>query len=249
MAAPPRRDGGVWPRPGSDGLRQTNFKRKLRRHHRHHFPMLLMIGTVASLVLRAPLSPRAQPIVASAVDANIEPLDIVRHQLSALQRGGDEDLAAFMQYCDPMGELCAAHDSSASDGPLALFKAKIRREPRWRRIGQRPLAALLHHKSADIIKGANKGYSDDSTFRVRVRVQPHFPDAPEAESEVLFDWLLRRSLVGSLSAPKTIWRVDQVSADFSGWSVSTGTPSTAAEVRDEDAARAAWLAENSRFDA
>ena len=170
-----------------------------------------------------------------------EPLEIVREQLSCLQRGEDEDLNKFMSFVDYEGPFAEQFYSSAPDGPIVLFRSKIRREPRWRRIGQRPVAALLYHKSADIIKGANKGFVDGSTFRVRVRVQPYFKDAPEAESAVLFEWLLKRQLVGSLAKPETIWKVDNIAADFSGWFVDADAGTHGRE--DEEAAKARMLEE------
>lgn len=170
-----------------------------------------------------------------------EPLDIIQSQLELLQRGADDDLRKFFSFCDLEGSFAARFANSSPDGPMTLFRSRIKREPRWKNIGQRPVAALLHHKQADIVK--TPGFLDDATFQVRVRVKPWFPDAPDAEAAVLFDWLLRRQFSGSLDRPELIWRVEDIAASFDGWAVDTGVPATAQwPVVDEAQAKAEWLA-------
>jgi hypothetical protein len=169
------------------------------------------------------------------------PLEIVQKQLNDLQTGDDASLNHFFSFCDREGAFANKFESSAPDGPIVLFKSKIRREPRWKSIGHRPVAALLHHKNAEIVKGSNKGYIDESTFKVRVRVEPYFPDAPDAESAVLFEWLLKRQIQGSVEQPTTKWLVEDILPDFGGWAVAKDLPPTAVPVVDEEAARQAWL--------
>jgi len=204
-------------------------------------PLSLSHRTNTNSAIRA-----RQSIMQSSVALDIEPLQIVPEQLDALRSGSDQDFTHFFQFVDPRGELARSHASSAPDGPVVMFRAKVRREPRWKSIGLRPHAALLKHKSSEIIRSRNKGYVDDDTFCARVRVLPFFPDAPSAESEVLFQWILRRQLTGSLGAPKLVWRVDDISADFGGWVVKKEVGDNAAPIPiAEAAAKAAWLA---RFD-
>ena len=40
-----------------------------------------------------------------------------------------------------------------------------------------------------------------------------------AESTVLYEWLLRRQVVGSVASPRAVWRVDDIKPDWQGWVV------------------------------
>ena len=178
------------------------------------------------------------------------PLQIVQRQLACLQRGDDHDFDEFFEYVDPKGAFAVAHATSASDGPVARLRWTMRREPRWKSIGSRPMAALLHHKAHEVVRGTNRGYVDESTFRCSAKVMPYFPDAPAAESTVTYSWLLRRQMCGTLANPETLWMVDQIEPVFGAWAVDDPISVGRQRVIDSDgvarsvdaaAARRAWI--------
>jgi len=152
----------------------------------------------------------------------LSPLSIVEEQIAAMQQGpDDESLNRFWSFVDPGGGLAAKHATSAAEGPVARFRQMMRysSHPRWKHIPKRPLAALLECRNVEIFKGSNRGFVDDQTFKVRVTARPYFPDVPDAESTVLYEWLLRRQVVGSVASPRAVWRVDDITPDWPGWVV------------------------------
>ena len=100
------------------------------------------------LALRASVVPSPPPsddgaLSSTAIhgpDPSLSPADVVLAQLELLQRGDNEALEECWKYVSPYGPLTDVHHSSA--GPCARFKWTIKREPRWRQIGSRPMAAL-----------------------------------------------------------------------------------------------------------
>ncbi len=152
--------------------------------------------------------------------SSYDPLEVIAAQLSALQVGSDEELDRAWEFVDPDGPLALAHSSSA--GARSRWKWEVRREPRWRQIGARPMAALFRHS----------GWSLTSVMEptphkciVRVRAHPWFPDAPHAESEATFQWELVKQPEASPAASSYevshpgCWLVHQIEADFGGWQV------------------------------
>ena len=173
------------------------------------------------------LSPGCVKVCAdgSTLRLPLEPLEIIQEQISALQQGpDDESLARFWSFVDPAGALSAAHDTPAAGGSLVRFQQKMRcggrASGRWSKIHMKPLVALLECHDAEIVKGPNRGFVDGQTFVARVKARPCFPDAPDAEASVLFEWVLRRQVTGSLAAPRAVWRVDDIQPDWQGWNVA-----------------------------
>ena len=58
---------------------------------------------------------------------------------------------------------------------------------------------------------------------MHVRATPYFPDAPGAESSVVFKWILTKLTdstgMGRMGAMEGRWMVHDIEADFSGWAV------------------------------
>ena len=72
---------------------------------------------------------------------------------------------------------------------MSKFRWSIRKEPRWRNIAARPHAVLLHMRDYEVLGTLG---TDLDVRLFRVRAQPYFPDAPHAESEVVFQFQLVR---------------------------------------------------------
>ena len=151
----------------------------------------------------------------------LEPLQVVEAQCAAFQRGGDDDIEALFALIAPDGQLCRAYRSSA--GSMPAFRWTIRREPRWTGIAGRPQAALLNMRSWHII-GSLRPTLDECY--VHVRASPFFPDAPDAEGEVVFKWHLARQHADAhpeaaemLGEAAGCWLVHDIAPEHGSWTV------------------------------
>jgi hypothetical protein len=161
----------------------------------------------------------------------LTPLNIVEAQLAAFQRGSDDDIAELYSLISPDGKM-ALQQKNGMDG----FRWAVRREPRWLHISARPHAALLNCRSWTVVGQLRLGL-DSIVFRVSA--MPFFPDAPHAESEVVFNWHLCRQLAGLGAHPSAAealgdragcWLVNDIEPDYSGWQVLD--PSSAGKAPD-----------------
>mmetsp|Transcript_33988 Transcript_33988/g.112495 ORF Transcript_33988/g.112495 Transcript_33988/m.112495 type:complete len:240 (+) Transcript_33988:54-773(+) len=151
----------------------------------------------------------------------LEPLQVVEALCAAFQRGGDDDIEALFALVAPDGQLCRAYRSSA--GSMPAFRWTIRREPRWKGIAGRPQAALLKMRSWHII-GSLRPTLDECY--VHVRASPFFPDAPDAEGEVVFKWHLARQHADAhpeaaemLGEAAGCWLVHDIAPEHGSWTV------------------------------
>jgi hypothetical protein len=152
---------------------------------------------------------------------SMKPNEVVEAVLLALQRGDNDDIEAAWNFVMPNGELASQHKCSA--GPMVSFRINVRREPRWHMIGRRPCAALLRTHSFQVLGGV---MTDADVMLYRVKASPSFPDAPECESEVSFNWELVRqrqsshpSADDSLGELNGCWMVNSIEPDYSAWFV------------------------------
>jgi len=154
---------------------------------------------------------------------HLAPLDVVQTMLSAFQCGSNEAIEDLFQFVMPQGALAAAHASSA--GALSAFRWKIRKEPRWKNIAARPHAALLHMRDFEILGSV---MTDADVRLYRVRAEPFFPDAPAAESDVIFQFELVKQRVGVGSHPAArealgkyanCWLVNDITPQYQDWAV------------------------------
>lgn len=150
---------------------------------------------------------------------SLEPSQVVDSILQAFQRGSNEDIEALFQFVDPDGALASRYISSA--GAMCAFRWSVRKEPRWRNIARRPQAALMHMRSYEVLGGV---MIDPDLRSYMVRAQPFFPDAPDAESDVMFKFELRRIRPPLHQSPELYplsgcWLVDDISPDFGAWEV------------------------------
>ena len=149
-----------------------------------------------------------------------EPSAVVELVLQAFQRGSDQDIEDLFTFVDPTGELVARHASAA--GAMNSFKWKIRKEPRWKNIAARPHAALLHMRAFEIAGGV---MTDPDVRLYMVRAQPFFPDATQAESDVIFQFKLVRHRATTPEAAEALgsmhgcWVVRDIAPDYASWSV------------------------------
>lgn len=152
----------------------------------------------------------------------LEPLQVVELMLGAFQRGSNEDIEELFAFIDPEGDLAAAHGSSA--GPMSSFRWNIRKEPRWRNIAKRPQAALLKMREWQVLGHLG---TDVDVRLYRIRAAPYFPDAPHAESEVVFQFQLVRqcskyAAPGGLSVlgnRADCWMVNSIEPIYGDWQV------------------------------
>jgi len=155
---------------------------------------------------------------------SLEPAEIVELMLKGFQRGSNDDIEDLFQFVHPTGDLASAHQSSA--GAMSSFRWKIRKEPRWKNMANRPHAALLHMRSFEVVGGL----MTDPDIRVyMVRAQPFFPDAPHAESDVNFQFEVVR--IGKSSHPDfaeidaergmqaDCWMVNRIEPKYEDWAV------------------------------
>jgi hypothetical protein len=151
----------------------------------------------------------------------LEPMQVVEASLASFKRGTNEDIEQLFNLVCPDGELAASYASSA--GAMACFRWTIRREPRWKGIAGRPHAALLKLRSWDIV-GSLRPSLDEC--RVHVRCRPFFPDAPDAESEVEFEWTLARQFASNhpeaaeaLGVHDGCWMIRDIRPHYGSWTV------------------------------
>ena len=120
---------------------------------------------------------------------DLTPAEVLETMLAAFQRGGDDDVEDLFQFVVPDGDLYTRHSSSA--GAMACFRWKIRKEPRWQKVYDRPCAMLLGMRSFEVVGSV---MTDADIMLCGVRASPFFPDAPHAEAEAYFEFqLVRRS--------------------------------------------------------
>jgi hypothetical protein len=120
---------------------------------------------------------------------DLTPAEVLETMLAAFQRGGDDDVEDLFQFVVPDGDLYTRHASSA--GAMACFRWKIRKEPRWQKVYDRPCAMLLGMRSFEVVGSV---MTDADIMLCGVRASPFFPDAPHAEAEAFFEFqLVRRS--------------------------------------------------------
>lgn len=150
---------------------------------------------------------------------SLEPSEIVDMMLQAFKRGTDEAIADLFQYVLPVGELAMQFDYGKA-GPMTNFRIKVRTEPRWKSIASRPHAALLHMRGYEVMGGV---MTDPDIRYYMVRGQPFFPDCPEAESDVLFQFELvkmRGSMHAEMATPYDgCWMVNRVEPKYEDWVV------------------------------
>lgn len=142
--------------------------------------------------------------------------------LAAFQRGTNEDIAELFAFVHPSGDLAAQHQSPV--GPMPKFRWNIRKEPRWKNIARRPHATLLHMRDYDILGTLG---TDLDVRLYRVRAHPYFPDAPHAESVVIFQFQLVRhcshfappEIVEALGTLADCWLVNAIEPSYGEWEV------------------------------
>ena len=142
--------------------------------------------------------------------------------LAAFQRGTNEDIAELFAFVDPSGDL--AHEHQSPVGPMSKFRWSIRKEPRWRNIAARPHAVLLHMRDYEVLGTLG---TDLDVRLFRVRAQPYFPDAPHAESVVVFQFQLVRhcsqfahpDVVQALGTLADCWLVNNITPSYGDWEV------------------------------
>ena len=151
----------------------------------------------------------------------LEPAEVVDMVLGAFQRGTNEDVEDLFQFVLPNGEMSQEFDT-CNAGPMVNFRIKIRKEPRWKNVAGRPHATLLHMRSYDVIGGL----MTDPDLRVYMaRAQPFFPDAPHAESDVLFQFELVRVRPSShpsapgVTAYDGCWMINSIEPKYEDWAV------------------------------
>jgi len=154
---------------------------------------------------------------------DLTPAEVLETMLAAFQRGGDDDVEDLFQFIVPDGDLYTRHSSSA--GAMACFRWKIRKEPRWQKVYDRPCAMLLGMRSFEVVGSV---MTDADIMLCGVRASPFFPDAPHAEAEAFFEFQLVRQRAGVGSHPDAAavlgdladcWMVNDITPDFSAWHV------------------------------
>jgi hypothetical protein len=154
---------------------------------------------------------------------NLTPLEVVELMLGAFQRGTNQDIEELFAFVDPNGDLAMEHAMSSA-GPMAKFRWTIRKEPRWKNIARRPQAALLHMRDWQVLGHLG---TDVDVRLYRVRAQPYFPDAPHAESDVIFQWKLTRhvskgthpDVLAALGSLADCWLVNSIEPLYGEWEV------------------------------
>jgi len=159
-------------------------------------------------------------LLALGPSTELEPSTIVDMVMKGFQRGTNEDVEDLFQFVEPTGKLANSYQGSA--GPMKNFRIKIRKEPRWKSIANRPIAALLHMRNFTIMGGV---MTDPDVRVYHVRAEPFFPDAPQAESEVIFQFELVRqrasieSGITALGSHHKCWLIDSIEPKYSDWAV------------------------------
>lgn len=151
---------------------------------------------------------------------DLQPLDVLDVVLRAFKRGTNEDIEDLFQFVLPTGQL--ASDYSSSAGAMSAFRWKIRKEPRWKNIAGRPHAALLHMRAYEVLGSL---MTDADVRLYRVRAEPFFPDAPHAESDVIFQFELVKQRASHPAAREALgnradcWLVNNILPHYSDWAV------------------------------
>jgi hypothetical protein len=161
--------------------------------------------------------------LAAGPSPSLKPAEVVELLLNGFQRGSNADVEDLFKFVLPSGELAVQHSRGSAD-PMVNFRIKVRKEPRWKNIAGRPQAALMHMRKYDVMGGV---MTDPDVRIYMVRAEPFFPDAPHAESDVVFQLELVRvrasrasgTADGEQTAAANCWMVNRIDPKFEDWAV------------------------------